>query len=160
MKTTITTILFLFSVICKAQPFITLGIDKTTGRGTNYKTPTGALSAGYKYGVITGELGAKLNWQEYYTPIYISAGLESKGKLMAGINGGLSYLWNLPQLDRYFHDGEMTILKEGYTTKGIWVGYFNGKLGYEIIPELKPFVSLSYCSKLLFYGVGLKFQLD
>lgn len=123
-----------------------------------HKLPALELSAGYKHSMFTAEAGLKTNYQEYYSLVYGSAGVETKGKLLLGLNAGIGWTFIIPQLDRRYDPTTKTYttLKEGYTTDGIWAAYVNAKAGYEVLNGLTLYGSYSYSWEWSWCGVGVR----
>lgn len=154
-RTTIITILTCFYAMATAQSFYTGELSKTIG--TSYKYPAIGLGYGYKYKIFTSEFGLKTNYNEYYTLLFSSIGVESKGKLLVGVNGGIGINFSIPQLDRqYFPEtGETKVISEGYQSKTITSFYGNFKMGYEVLKGVKVYGSYSIGFKN-WLGVGIK----
>ena len=144
-----------FIAMAKAQSFYTIGADKTIG--TNYKKPALSLSYGYKHDIFTGEFGLKTNFNEYYTLLFSSVGIESKGKLLVGVNAGLGWTFNIPQLDRQYipETGEIKVISDGYQTKSICSYYGNLKLGYMVLKGVTVYSSYSFGFRN-WAGIGIK----
>lgn len=138
-KILLVVILTCFYAMVSAQSFYFGEVGKTIG--TSYKLPAISLGYGFKQNVFTIEGGFKSNYSEYYTLLYSSLGLESKGKLLVGGNGGIGWTLNIEQLDRRYipETGETKILHEGYEEDVICNVYGNLKLGYEVLEHFKVF---------------------
>ena len=134
-----------------AQSFYTGEITKTTG--TKYAYPAIGLGYGYKHGIYTSEFGLKTNYNEYYTLAFASVGVESKTKLLYGINAGIGWTFSVEQLDRKFDPatGETKTITEGYEDDAICAYYANVKLGYPIF-KVFGMQGIGYGS----YSVGFK----
>ncbi len=118
--------------MAKSQSYYMIGIDKTIG--TNYRLPALHLGYGYKYKIFTSEFGLKTNYNEYYTLAFTSIGLESKTKLLYGVNAGIGWVFSIPELDRKFDPvtKETKTITEGYEEKVICSYYANVKVGYPL----------------------------
>lgn len=153
------TAILIFITCCKAmaksQSNYMIGVDKTIG--TNYRLPSLHLGYGFKKDIFTIEGGLKTNFQEYYSMLFGSLGIESKGKLLVGVNAGLGITFNVPQLDRQYipETGETKIISEGYQSKSISSFYGNFKMGYEVLKGVKVFGSYSIGFKS-WAGIGIK----
>lgn len=70
-------VLTCFYAMVSAQSFYFGEVGKTIG--THYRLPAISLGYGFKQNVFTIEGGFKSNYSEYYTLLFSSVGLESKG---------------------------------------------------------------------------------
>lgn len=166
------TLMLLILTGCKAmavsQTFYFFEVNKLTG--THYKYPAGVLGAGYQQKLpiknlkATSEIGLRTNWNEYYTYPYIGSGLLYRGKIIIGVNAGLGIMLSLPMQDRYYNPQthEISVIKEGYSTKSIGLGYYGGRLGYRIFnvgndSGVWLYASYNKTGKFEWKGIGLLF---
>lgn len=142
-KIFLVSVLTFFYAMVSAQSFYTGELSKTVG--TSYRHPAIGLGYGFKKDIFTGEFGLKTNYNEYYTLVFSSVGIESKGKLLVGVNGGLGITFSIPQLDRQYipETGETKIISPGYQSKTITSFYGNFKMGYMVLKGVTAYGSYS-----------------